>query len=290
MNASALRENRNILTVPVRKFGGELGTAGMAVEQDLLAVEEPLQIQVGGRNLAVTMRTPGNDAELTAGFLFTEGLIQGKNDITGIECQANVARVTLADSVEIDAASAERNFYVTSSCGVCGKASIEALERAGCTILPRGGMKVDTSLIRSLPDELRRAQAVFDRTGGLHASGLASPQGDLVAVREDVGRHNALDKLIGWALLGDFLPLSDSILIVSGRTSFELLQKSVMAGIPIVAAVGAPSSLAVKTALRFGVTLIGFLRENRFNVYSAAGRITGSTLDRISCPCTEPLS
>lgn len=272
---TSLRESRNILTVPVRKFGGESGPAGAAVEQDLLAVEEPLQIQVGERNLAVTMRTPGHDAELTAGFLFTEGLIQCENDIAAIECQGNVARVTLAESVEIDAASAERNFYITSSCGVCGKASIEALERAGCTTLPSSGRRVDSSLIRSLPEKLRKAQAVFDRTGGLHASGLVSPEGDLIAVREDVGRHNALDKLIGWGLLGNFLPLSDSILIVSGRTSFELLQKSVMAGIPIVAAVGAPSSLAVKTALRFGVTLIGFLRENRFNVYSSAGRITG---------------
>ncbi len=287
MPSSAKPSNRrNILTVPVRRFHSDTGAIDEA-EQELVAVEEPLQIQVGTRNihvgmrdiqvgtrnLAVTMRTPGNDAELAAGFLFTEGFVRSRSDIREIDCQRNIARVILSESVALDASAVERNFYITSSCGVCGKASIEALENAGCTTLPRGVPQVDASVIRSLPERLRTAQAVFERTGGLHASGLLSPDGELIAVREDVGRHNALDKLIGWALLSDRLPLHNSILIVSGRTSFELLQKSAMAGIPILAAIGAPSSLAVKTALRFGVTLIGFLRENRFNIYSAADRI-----------------
>jgi FdhD protein len=263
---------RSILTVPVRKFGS---TASVE-EQDHVAVEEPLQIRAGGRNLAVTMRTPGHDAELAAGFLFTEGFVRQASDIAGIKCSRNTAAVVLAEGVDIDLDGTERNFYMTSSCGVCGKASIEALKAAGCTILPRGVPKVDESLIRSLPAKLRESQAVFNRTGGLHASGLFSAQGNLIVLREDVGRHNAVDKLIGRALLDGRLPLHDHVLLVSGRTSFELVQKAVMAGIPVLAAVGAPSSLAVKTALRFGMTLIGFLRDGRFNVYSGAGRIYGS--------------
>jgi FdhD protein len=173
----------------------------------------------------------------------------------------------------IDLDGAERNFYMTSSCGVCGKASIDALNTAGGIVLPRNTPKVDESLIRSLPAKLRESQAVFNRTGGLHACGLFSAEGSLIVLREDVGRHNAVDKLIGRALLDGRLPLHDHVLMVSGRTSFELVQKAVMAGIPILVAVGAPSSLAVKTALRFGMTLIGFLRDDRFNVYSGAGRI-----------------
>jgi FdhD protein len=250
---------RSILTVPVRKFGG----AASVEEQDLLAVEEPLQIRAGTHNLAVTMRTPGNDAELAAGFLFTEGLVRRAGDIEDIKCSRNTAVVTLAEGLNIDLERTERNFYMTSSCGVCGKASIEALENAGCTILPGGVPKVESP-------------AVFNRTGGLHASGLFSAQGSLVLLREDVGRHNAVDKLIGRALLDGRLPLHDYVLMVSGRASFELVQKAVMAGIPVMAAVGAPSSLAVKTALRFGMTLIGFLRDDRFNLYSGAGRIRRS--------------
>ena len=245
-------------------------------EQDLLAVEEPLQIRVGHRNLAITMRTPGNDAELAAGFLFTEGFVRQVDDITDIHCNRNHAVVTLVEGLNINLEGTERNFYMTSSCGVCGKASIEALENAGCTFLPRDVPKVEGSLIRSLSSKLRKSQAVFDRTGGLHAAGLFSQRGDLILVREDVGRHNAVDKLIGRALLDGRLPLHDYVLLVSGRTSFELVQKAVMAGIPVLAAVGAPSSLAVNTALRFGMTLIGFLRDDRFNVYSGAGRILGS--------------
>ncbi len=265
--------SRSILTVPVRKFS----RVALVEEQDLLAVEEPLQILAGDRSLAVTMRTPGHDAELAAGFLFTEGLVRQARDIADIQCSRNTAVVTLTEGVTIDLEGAERNFYMTSSCGICGKASIEALETAGATILPRGVPQLDELLIRSLPALLRESQAVFNRTGGLHASGLFSAQGRLIVLREDVGRHNAVDKLIGRALLDGRLPLHEHVLMVSGRTSFELVQKAVMAGIPVLAAVGAPSSLAVKTATRFGMTLIGFLRDDRFNVYSGAGRICESS-------------
>jgi FdhD protein len=264
---------RGILTVPVRKFDCAAAETITVDEQDFLAVEEPLQIRAGSLDLAVTMRTPGNDAELAAGFLFTEGLIRGPSDIAEIRCDRNSASVILTAGSGIDLERAQRNFYMTSSCGVCGKTSIEALESNGCTTLPSSVCQVTDFLIRSLPAKLRESQAVFNRTGGLHASGLFSAQGDLILVREDVGRHNAVDKLIGRALLDGQLPLSDYVMMVSGRTSFELVQKAVMAGIPMLAAVGAPSSLAVKTAWRFGLTLIGFLRDDRFNVYSGLGRI-----------------
>jgi FdhD protein len=260
---------RSILTVPVRKLAG----GSSSEEQDLVAVEEPLQIRIGSRDIAITMRTPGQDAELAAGFLFTEGIVQ-PGEIKQIACARNTAVVTLASGVELDPSRLERNFYVTSSCGVCGKASIGAIESAGCAILPRGVPRVPEAVIRSLPAKLRESQQVFDRTGGLHACGLFTASGDLLLTREDVGRHNAVDKLVGRAYLDNRLPLSDHLLMVSGRTSFELVQKSVMAGIPILAAVGAPSSLAVKTALRFGMTLIGFLRNDRFNIYTAASRLT----------------
>ena len=244
-------------------------------------MEEPLQIRAGERSLAVTMRTPGNDAELAAGFLFTEGLIRHAQDIANIRCSRNTAVVKLAEGVTIDLEGTERNFYMTSSCGVCGKASIEALESAGATILPRSVPQVDEAMIRSLPATLRKSQAVFDRTGGLHAAGLFSAQGRLIVLREDVGRHNAVDKLIGRAFLDGRLPLHDHVLMVSGRTSFELVQKTVMAGIPVLVAVGAPSSLAVKTARRFGMTLVGFLRDDRFNVYSGADRVYESKMKYI---------
>ena len=266
----------NILTVPVRRFKSTLLGATFSDEQDLLAVEEPLQISVGDSDLAVTMRTPGNDAELAAGFLLTEGFVRESGDIVDIQCDRNRALVTLDEKIKVDLSGATRNFYMTSSCGVCGKTSIEAIENAGCAFLPRKFPVVEESLIRSLPARLRESQAVFDRTGGLHAAGLFSARGDLILSREDVGRHNAVDKLIGRALLDKRLPLHDYFLMVSGRTSFELVQKTVMAGIPLLAAVGAPSSLAVKTAKRFGLTLIGFLRDDRFNVYSDFGRVTSN--------------
>jgi FdhD protein len=273
--AEEVRDTDSVLTVPVCRFDNTGLYRDPQEEQDLLAVEEPVQIRVGNRDLSITMRTPGNDAELAAGFLFTEGFVQRATDIAGIECGVNNVTVSLTEGLGINLDGAGRNFYMTSSCGVCGKASIEALQNVGCEILPSGMPVVAESVIRSMPGKLRAAQAVFDRTGGLHASGLFSVEGDLILVREDVGRHNALDKLIGRALLDGRLPLHQSLLLVSGRTSFELLQKAVMAGIPLIAAVGAPSSLAVTTAVRFGVTLIGFVRDDRFNVYSGVNRING---------------
>lgn len=260
--------SRSILTVPVRKL-----TLGPETEeQDWLAVEEPLQIRIGSRNIAITMRTPGQDADLAAGFLFTEGIVKA-SQIENIACSRSTAVVTLVKGVAFDPSLIKRNFYISSSCGVCGKASIDAIESAGGTILPRDGPRVSGTVIRSLPAKLRAAQQLFDRTGGVHACGLFTTSGDLLLVREDVGRHNAVDKIVGRAYLDNHLPLSNKLLLLSGRISFELVQKSVMAGIPILAAVGAPSSLAVKTALRFGITLIGFLRDDRYNVYTAPSRL-----------------
>jgi FdhD protein len=263
---------RNILTVPVRRFRGTT----CLDDQDLLAVEEPLQIRAGECDLAITMRTPGNDAELATGFLFTEGFVESAEDILNVRCRGNTAVVTLAEGIDVNREGTRRNFYMTSSCGICGKASILALEAAGCCVLPYDSPKLDASVIRSLPSKLRELQAIFNRTGGLHAAGLFSAHGSPVLLREDVGRHNAVDKLVGRALLDRQLPLHDYVLMVSGRTSFELLQKTARAGIPVLAAVGAPSSLAVKAALRFGLTLIGFLRDDRFNVYTSPGRIRES--------------
>ena len=258
---------RNILSVPVRKLG-----RGDERAQDLVAVEDPLQIRLGDRDLAITMRTPGNDEELAAGFLFTEGILTERAQIGRIECADNLVTIQPAAGVELPAIP-ERNFYMTSSCGVCGKASIDALHAAGCTSPPRDQPTVDAALIRGLPDVLRPTQSVFERTGGLHAAALFDVAGALQCVREDVGRHNALDKLVGRAFLDGRAPLSQSILLVSGRVSFELVQKAPMAGIPVLAAVGAPSSLAVETALRFGMTLAGFVRDGRFNVYAGESRI-----------------
>lgn len=252
--------------------------------QDLLAVEEPLDIRLAGKTVSITMRTPGNDFELAAGFLFTEGIIAGSHQIQEIRWSKlegnsnprqvqNSVTVVLAPDVEIDFARLERHFYTSSSCGVCGKASIEALEMQGCPVLPRDSPHVAPAVIHHLPDVLRSRQAVFERTGGLHASALFSTSGELVLVREDIGRHNALDKLIGAELLANRVPVHDHLLLVSGRASFELVQKALMAGIPLLAAVGAPSSLAVETAQRFNMTLVGFVRDNRFNIYSGASRI-----------------
>src|SRR5579862_3182451 len=262
----------SILSVPVQRFGRP-DSAVPREDQDLLAVEEPLQIRIGDRNIAITMRTPGHDAELAAGFLFTEGIVHTAAEIERIECGDNIATVALAPQVELDAARLERNFYMTSSCGVCGKASIEALESAGFTILPREVPVVSESVIRSLPDKLRGDQTVFDRTGGLHAAGLFSAEGNLIALREDVGRHNAVDKLVGRALLDGVLPLAESVLLVSGRLSFEIVLKALAAGIPLIAAVSAPSSLAVDLAESGGVTLAAFLRGASVNVYTHPWRI-----------------
>ena len=253
---------------------------------DVLATEEPMEIRLitgeKTQTVAVTMRTPGADFELAAGFLYGEGIVGSRDDIMKIsycvdpevdaEQQYNIVNVTLRGNREYDLRALERHFYTTSACGVCGKASLEQLEIRGCPVVPPGP-EVSLQTITSLPDKLRESQGLFDATGGLHAAALFSTDGELVALREDVGRHNATDKLIGWAMLEGRLPLHDHVVMVSGRSSFEILQKSVTAGVPIVCAVSAPSSLAVDVAHQFNVTLVGFLRKNRFNVYNGADRI-----------------
>ncbi len=258
----------NIITVPIHKIDPDSNKP----EQDLVAVEEPLQIRLGDRDFAITMRTPGQDRELAAGFLFTEGVVADVNQISSITTDdRGSVTVELVPGVEVNFAA--RNFYVTSSCGVCGKASIDGLKSAHCTSPPHRVPKIQSTVIPQLPDKLRQSQPVFSHTGGLHGAGLFNASGDLLAVREDVGRHNAVDKLIGAMFLQGKTPLHDNVLMLSGRISFELVQKALMAGIPIVAAVGAPSSLAIETALRFGMTLIGFLRGQRYNVYSGHERL-----------------
>jgi FdhD protein len=250
---------------------------------DTLATEEPLEIRVAGpdgetQQVAVTMRTPGGDFELAAGFLFTEGLIVPGDvsrvaycdDLEDEEQRYNVVTVTLEGS--FDAARLRRNFYATSSCGVCGKAALDDIEIRCAPVAP--GPEVPVSVLVALPDKLREAQKVFERTGGLHAAGLFTPAGELVAVREDVGRHNAVDKVIGEQVLAGEIPLTDHVLQVSGRASFEIVQKAAVAGISIVSAVSAPSSLAVEAAERFGMTLIGFVRDGRCNVYTHPERVT----------------
>jgi len=245
---------------------------------DDLAAEEPLEIRLGGRAVAVTMRTPGHDAELAAGFLVTEGIVHPA-DVAGVrECRSEEGDGGVADVLLRPGASPsggwQRNFYATSSCGVCGKASIEAVRVAAGPVAD--GPAITESVLKALPDRLREAQRVFDRTGGLHAAGLFTPDGDLVVLREDVGRHNAVDKVVGRAALDGGLPLSDRILLASGRASFEILQKALVAGIPVVAAVSAPSSLAVRLARESNMTLIGFLRPGGFNVYAGGERLAGA--------------
>jgi FdhD protein len=241
---------------------------------DVLAVEEPLEILLGERNASITMRTPCNDEELAAGFLFTEGILRDRGQIASMAITGeNQVTVSLTGHAGVDLARLERHFYMSSSCGVCAKASIQALETVGCPNLAADRPVVHPDLIHHLPDLLRARQQVFDRTGGLHASALFHSSGRLLGVREDVGRHNALDKLIGSRFLNGDLPLDDHLIVLSGRASFELVQKALMAAVPILVAVGAPSSLAVEMAQRFGMTLIGFARERRFNVYSGEWRI-----------------
>lgn len=257
--------------------------------EDVVATEEPLEIRVvwweegtqRTASVAVTMRTPRHDYELAAGFLHSEGIIRGFDAIErishcqdeGVEQKYNIVNVYLKPGFAFDPKLLNRNFYATSSCGVCGKASLEALEIRGCPALPTGELKVSKDVVSSLPDALRKEQRVFDRTGGLHAAGLFDAQGRLQCLREDVGRHNAVDKLVGWAMLGKRLPLNNSVLVVSGRTSYEIMQKALSAGIPFVVAVGAPSSLAVDMARRFGMTLVGFARGDGFNVYTGLERL-----------------
>jgi FdhD protein len=261
---------------------------GSARRRDQLAGEEPMEIRVGTpgadqQAVAVTMRTPGSDFELAVGFLITEGVIDSAAavrsvrycDVPRAEQQYNVVTVDLDRPVDLSAAS--RTFYTTSSCGVCGKASLDAIEVRCAPVAD--GPRVAAEVIRALPGRLRDAQRLFDRTGGLHAAGLFTADGELVVLREDVGRHNALDKVVGERALADALPLAGHVLMVSGRVSFEIVQKAAVAGIPIVCAVSAPSSLAVDAGRRFGMTIVGFVRDDRFNVYSGTERIAAAATD-----------
>ena len=238
-----------------------------ATERDAVAVEEPLEIRIGGAPVAVTMRTPGHDEELALGFCLSEGLRPTAARVPD-DLAANTVDV---DAPEFDAERLRRSFYTSSSCGVCGKGALEAVAVEAPRV--ESQLRVPLSLVTTLPQHLREAQAAFAATGGLHATGLFTAAGELLCAREDVGRHNALDKVIGWAFSNGLLPLHDSVLCVSGRLSFELVQKAAVAGCPVLVAVGAPSSLAVELALDRGVTLCGFVRDGRANVYTEAWRI-----------------
>jgi FdhD protein len=271
---------RRVLRVPVG------GTAEHRA--DLLAVEEPLEIRVDDEPLTVTMRTPGDDIDLAAGFLFTEGLLGGLDEVCEIRmCDQNVAAVTVkpgrklryqqegaANSAGGGGPGAARKFLTTSACGVCGKDSIEAIRVRSTFDVAADPVRVSPAVLAALPDRLRDAQRVFSRTGGLHAAGLFTADGTLLVLREDVGRHNAVDKVAGWALRSGLLPLAGHILLVSGRASFELVQKAIMIGVPVLAAVSAPSSLAVSLAEEGGLTLVGFLRGSTMNVYAGAQRVS----------------
>lgn len=275
-------------TIPVRRNVATVRTLavreGASVERpDVLAAEEPMEIRVEGPgqaavSVAVTMRTPGGDFELAVGFLYTEGLIAGSRDVRRVSyCEDLAPQEQHYNVVTVELASAfnegdlRRNFFANSSCGICGKATLDDIE-VHCDVLGPGPI-VQGSVITSLPDALRAGQRVFDRTGGLHAAGLFTPQGELLALREDVGRHNAVDKIVGGSLLAGELPLAARVLQVSGRIGFEIVQKAARAGIALVGAVGAPSSLAVEAAERLGMTVLGFVREGRFNVYTHPERV-----------------
>ncbi len=258
---------------------------------DHIAVEEPVEMRLEyweeeapkAKSISITMRTPGEDFDLTLGFLFTENILTNINQITAIkhcglspngDSSQNVVKVSLAPDHAIDLQSLERHFYTSSSCGVCGKTSIEAVSVANCQLTLKDELQLKPSVLHQMPLALREAQSVFDQTGGLHAAALFDLNGEFIRLREDVGRHNALDKLIGSFFRENQVPLSNKVLLLSGRISFELVQKALMAGIPIIAAVGAPSSLAISLAEESGITLIGFLRNNRFNIYCGAQRIS----------------
>jgi FdhD protein len=294
---STRTQRRRIQRISVSAEDLAAGSAGSSAgaRADLLAVEEPLEIRIGGQPLTVTMRTPGDDIDLAAGFLFTEGLLSPAVDLRQIRmCDENVADATLevADlpsPAELERATdarraqrkaqdrAQRNFLTTSACGVCGKESIDAIRVRSRYDLTTDQLQVAPAVLAGLPDQLREAQRVFASTGGLHAAGLFTADGSLAVLREDVGRHNAVDKVIGWALRAGRLPLSGHILMVSGRASFELVQKAAVAGIPVLAAVSAPSSLAADLAEETGMTLVGFLRGNSMNGYTGLQRLTGIT-------------
>jgi FdhD protein len=284
---STRTQRRRIQRISVGDGAPGNGGPNSGARADLLAVEEPLEIRIGGQPLTVTMRTPGDDLDLAAGFLFTEGLLSPAVDLRQIRmCDENVADATLeradlppAAEVERarDARRAQRNFLTTSACGVCGKESIDAIRVRSRFDLTADTVQVRPDVLAALPDRLREAQRVFASTGGLHAAGLFGADGTLAVLREDVGRHNAVDKVIGWALRARRLPLSGHILMVSGRASFELVQKAAVAGIPVLAAVSAPSSLAADLAEETGMTLVGFLRGTSMNAYTGLHRLTGIT-------------
>jgi len=276
-------------TSTTRRRVGQMRDGVVRVREDALAVEEPLELRVCPRGdqsylqVAVTMRTPGHDFELAAGFLFTEGIVQTAEQIDRINYCAdhaldsaqryNIVNVFLRPGVQIDPERLQRNFYTTSSCGVCGKASIEAIQVRGISPVLDDGFVVDSEVLGRLAQALRGAQAIFDKTGGLHAAALFDEAGRLISIREDVGRHNAVDKLIGHAFLNRKPPLSRHLMMVSGRASFEITQKAAAAGVPVLAAISAPSSLACDVAQAFGMTLVGFTRGDRFTVYSGTKRI-----------------
>jgi FdhD protein len=273
---------RRVMTITLRDDSQPAAASSRA---DLLAGEEPLGIRVDGAALTMTMRTPGDDLELAAGFLVSEAIVRSPADITGMKvCDGttcghtdhdglgNIVDVTLAPGVSLPA-SARRSFLVTSACGVCGKASIQDICVPPQAAVAADPARVKPEVLAGMPDRLRAAQRVFARTGGLHAAGLFTADGELLAAREDVGRHNAVDKIVGWALVTGRLPLTGCVLLVSGRASFELVQKAVLAGIPVLAAVSAPSSLAVELAEDAGLTLVGFLRGLSMNVYTGAQRL-----------------
>ncbi len=270
--------------VTARRRARHLRAGDSVNRPETLAVEEPLEIRVNGSPLTVTMRTPGSDIELAQGFLLTEGLINAREEVLTVRyCQGpaddgpntyNVLDVTLAVGVPAPDVDLTRNFYATSSCGVCGKASLEAVRLISRHAPGDDPASVTAETLTSMPGRLRSAQRVFDSTGGLHGAALFGMDGTMLAVREDIGRHNAVDKVIGWALESERIPLSGTVLLVSGRASFELTQKAVMAGVPVLAAVSAPSSLAVDLASQSGLTLVAFLRAESMNVYTRPDRVT----------------
>src|SRR5882672_955318 len=272
-----VKKKRNIELTQVTQW--EDGKATRV--EDYLAAKEPLEMRAGQYSLGVTLRTPGDDEELVAGFLFTEGIISQREDLVALRMpgdsspEQNLVRVTLDPSVRLAPDSAARRFSAGSACGVCGKASIAQLRRRGLR-RPEAALLFDPEMLCQLPPILRETQAVFVRTGGLHAAAIFGPTGELLVLREDIGRHNAVDKAIGWALLGGRLPLSDHLLLVSGRGGFEIVQKTIAAGIPLLASVSAPSSLAVQLARELGLTLVGFLRGRRFVIYAGEERIAVS--------------
>ena len=280
-------------SAPVKITRVDRGVASEVL--DHVALEEPLEIRLDWldgdtrqqKSVSITMRTPGNDTELAAGFLLSEGVVRSPADIekivgcgpdSGAHGGQNIIKVRLADHAKVEWPKLQRHFYATSSCGVCGKASLDALEVPGMRAITDDGFQIDSRLICALQDKVRARQSVFDQTGGLHAAALFNAAGELLALREDVGRHNAVDKLLGAQFLAGSAPLSSHLLFLSGRASFELVQKALVAGVPMIVAVGAPSSLAVELAKRFNISLVGFARGERFNIYHGAARILQTTI------------